>query len=171
MLRKLLLSSVIGLLVFQAFGLRRSVADPAATQIRLFRPKGVEITKVVKGTCRKSFVDSRAFRCFTGSIIRDACFPGKGMLVCPKSPWSKKAVGVKLKRRGAPWGIRLYDGQRCVFVTGATFVVGEKRANYMCKEGWGIGRPNRGSDPWTIGFVTGPDDTSVETKSLSTAWW
>jgi hypothetical protein len=61
-----------------------------------------------------------------------------------------------------PWAVELANGERCVFVDGATFAISGERANYECSHttgfndgngAWVIGKPDRSHEPWFVSFL------------------
>jgi hypothetical protein len=63
-----------------------------------------------------------------------------------------------LRLRAAPWGLRLVNGDTCVFAQGATDAVDGSRLNYACgKTGWIIGVPDRSTAIWTARSVNWPN--------------
>src|SRR5207248_4127305 len=103
--------------------------------------------RYTSGDCTtESFVDGRAdaWRCFTGHLIRDPCFESPvetDVVVCADSPWAHtvRHVDTSLNRStrdvdhyGRLWGLELADGNRCVFVSGASTTVNGRRLNYFC---------------------------------------
>lgn len=74
-----------------------------------------------------------------------------------------------------PWAFELATGQRCVRVSGATYVIGGLRANYLCDQdepgrddsdplNWVIGDPDRTTEPWEARYrpAGSSETTSVE---------
>lgn len=114
-----------------------------------------------------SFVVHNAYRCASGHLIRDPCFSDPASssedptVLCVHSPFERTAVRMhvsgrmsraySVKRGGLPWAMRLHSGRRCVFLQGATTVVGGRRANYGC--GGNVilfGSPDRRRALWRI---------------------
>lgn len=136
------------------------------------------VTQKAPGSCwTHSLVSDRsdAWRCFEGNDILDPCFahaPPTRTVACAQSPFSHRIVLLSLKKplsdsqnattrwlqpKGEPWGLRLSNGDTCVFVTGATDVVAGERLNYACaKDGWIIGAPDRSTAQWTARSVDYP---------------
>jgi hypothetical protein len=133
----------------------------------------VRVMKTLSGTCwTQSLVTSRgdAFRCIIGNDIFDPCFTPRTShppsLACPESPFLNRVVLLRLKKplpspnsttqwlqpHNQPWGLRLMNGDRCVFETGATDVIKGERMNYSCagKDAWLIGLPDQRKPVWTI---------------------
>jgi hypothetical protein len=142
-------------------------ADQSSTQVRLFSAFGPEaihadltIKSRASGSCwTSSLADSGrpdAYRCMVEHSIIDPCFraPSGLTVVCPDGPFSHAVVVISLKRaiprvtkaaetEPPPWGLRLANGLRCSFLTGATWVEGGMRANYSCGKGYVFGEPDR----------------------------
>lgn len=49
-----------------------------------------------------------------------------------------------------PWAIELKSDNRCVFATGATWIVSETRLNFICDDGFAFGMPEMSGATWTI---------------------
>ncbi len=140
---------------------------------------GFTVTQKASGSCwTHSLVSDRgdAWRCFEGSDILDPCFGSASqtlIVACAQSPFSHRLVLLSLKKplsdsqnattrwlqpKGEPWGLRLTNGDTCVFATGATDVVAGERMNYACaKDGWIIGAPDRSTAQWTARSVDYPN--------------
>jgi hypothetical protein len=120
-----------------------------------------------RGYCWESSLastDRNAYRCFQGNLIHDPCFAASrhaAMVVCFLDPWHSVTVlrltrslprtGPPLKGAPLPWTIVTSDGRRCVFMTGATALVGGERVNYGCTDGsYLIGNPDSHAALWTI---------------------
>ncbi|MGH2860126.1 MAG: hypothetical protein ACRDLT_01320, partial [Solirubrobacteraceae bacterium] len=120
-----------------------------------------------RGYCWESSLASsarKAYRCFEGNLIHDPCFaasPHATSVVCFLDPWH--AVTVLHLTRGLPrpaaapkgsplpWAIVTTDGRRCVFMTGATALVGGERVNYGCtNRTYLLGNPDTRQPLWTI---------------------
>src|SRR5580704_16113213 len=155
-----------------ALTLPASVSAATKTTGVVFQPwasgtlrSGFSVSSKSQGSCfTRSLVSDRAdtWRCFEGDDILDPCFAGSAhsdTVACAESPFSKTVVLLSLKKplnggdnattkwlqpKGMPWGLRLTNGDTCVFATGATDAVGDERLNYACaKTGWLIGTPDR----------------------------
>ena len=173
------------------------VATAGATTASIYRPFTAAghsklHTRSVHGECwTGSFTRRRdAWRCFTaGHSIYDPCFSSSrapGVVLCPTSLRRQRGIKIRLTKtlpfkyrnhgrpsvRRQPWRLQLSDGAECSFSTGATSVIGSRRANYFCSNNqdplWGY--PYRGSSPWTI--FTAPWDAEELTDRVSVrrAW-
>jgi hypothetical protein len=167
------------------------------TSVTVFSPwsadglrAGFTVTQKASGSCwTHSLLSDRAdaWRCFEGSDILDPCFaraPQTRTLACAASPFSHRLISLSLKKpltgdqnattrwlqpKGEPWGLKLKNGDTCVFVTGATDAVEGERLNYACrKTGWIIGAPDRSAPIWTGRTVDWPNKR-VTKVSIATA--
>jgi hypothetical protein len=132
----------------------------------------VRTIETVSGHCwTQSLVTSRgdAYRCMVGNSILDPCFAPKvsrpRAVACATDPFSNRIVLLRmqkplpspdsttqwLKPHNQPWGLRLSNGDTCVFATGATDVIKGERMNYGCarNDGWIIGLPSQLTAVWT----------------------
>jgi hypothetical protein len=166
--------------------LAASVSAATKTIVAIFQPwangtlrSGFIVSEKAQGSCfTHSLSTDRpdAWRCFEGNDILDPCFAGSAhsdTVACAESPFSKTVVLLSLKKplnggdnattkwlqpKGMPWGLRLTNGDTCVFATGATDAVGDERLNYACrKTGWIIGAPDRSMATWTARTVNWPN--------------
>jgi hypothetical protein len=173
------------------------VLGASKTSVIVFSPwsastlrDGFTITQKASGSCwTHSLVSGRgdAWRCFEGSDILDPCFAGAPqalIVACAQSPFSHRLVLLSLKKplsdsqnattrrlepKGEPWGLRLTNGDTCVFATGATDVVAGERMNYACaRDGWIIGAPDRSTAVWTARSVDYPNK-DITRVSIATA--
>ena len=131
------------------------------------------------------------WRCMAGNDIYDPCF------VSPKlrdrrlheGPFSKNVVLIAsrnrcrvrrtlsirtselraLRLRGEPWGLRLLDGETCVYMTGATDVVADMRLNYACTNGWGLGLPDRSTAIWKVSYIVSLQKRTLRKMGIATA--
>ncbi len=164
-----------------------AIPAPAAAQttVVIFSPwassglrHGLTVSERAKGSCWTHSLStdrSDAWRCFKGNDILDPCFAGPSrsvLIACAEGPFSQKVVLLRLSKplsdgenpttkmlqpKAEPWGLRLRSGDTCVFVTGATDVVGGERLNYACrKTGWVIGAPDRSTAVWEAHTVDWP---------------
>jgi hypothetical protein len=161
-----------------ALAAETALAGSQATTATIYSPYSASGTSLLhthsrRGHCSsssESALHSDAWRCATGNELADPCFStsaAAATVVCPEAPWKDTGIEIRLTKplphaetgRGAPslrsrpWALELYDGQRCVYATGATNVVEGQRLNYFCGAAshtglWGL--PNRRSEPWTI---------------------
>lgn len=151
-------------------------AEPAATVSRVFVAvdadgrlrSGLRVADRDAGKCWiNSIVTTRpdAWRCASKRFIYDPCFAlayNTGQVACVISPFEPTVTVLRLTvalpradsgqaGSGLPWALRLTNGDRCVFVAGATTVVAGMRANYFCKNsGTLFGAPDTKSPVWRI---------------------
>jgi hypothetical protein len=119
-------------------------------------------------------------------------------VICVDSPWDRHGTIFKVQewsgerdrtkrpeqsiRRSAPWALELSSGERCVFVTGATYTVAGMRANYFCQRkgesnfkgeegGWIVGTPNRTSAVWRALFAESLEARSFKEVGVYVAWY
>lgn len=184
----------------------------AATVIQLFEPFDSDglldpsiQTRETTGDCDSgSFADSgrpEAWRCFAGSEIHDPCFesPDRTVVACfdspdqttdvvlitPNTPLAPAPTNGGSPEDAPPWQIELSDGRSCFYMGGATFAVGNLRANFSC-EGGGIvfGDPDRTESTWTIPYASGSDsevldqansgsltEASLQQVPIAVAWY
>lgn len=91
---------------------------------------------------------SDEFRCTKDNNIHTPCFSDfqvKNIVGCPDNPYDKvykyfKIKDVRVKSNIdyesnslRPWFIKLNDGNNCKLVAGATYVIANKRLDYICK--------------------------------------
>jgi hypothetical protein len=154
--------------------------------------RGLRIAKAQPGSCwTGSLVSGRsdAWRCFQGNFIHDPCFaPGydAAWVACADYPWNRGLLRLNLTKplplsqgnrgsddptRGDPWGVQLANGNRCVFVNGATGFVAGMRINYFCTRGVLVGSPRRTSQPWTIFYRATNSTRELRPLPIATAWW
>jgi hypothetical protein len=152
---------------------------------------GFTVSQRIRGDCwTQSLVSGRpdAWRCEAGNEIYDPCFVGAGgptKVACAQSPFSKTLVVMRLTKPirrdaklastflrplGLPWGLRLTNGDTCVFVAGATDAVAGERLNYACgKSGWIFGQPDRSGELWVVHSANGPTNANVRTFRVASA--
>jgi len=138
----------------------------APTKVIIFHPRGTKDTPVA-GDCgmgeSQALDRSDAWRCMVGNVIYDPCFstaPHAAWVICGAQPGKPEGIKVTLAkplpthapaRDKQPWIITLGDGTSCGFVTGATFGIGDQRANYGCtKTDWIVGLPTTGKVWWAV---------------------
>ena len=131
-----------------------------ATKVVVFHPSGTR-GATVSGACdmgeSQALDRADAWRCIVGNAIYDPCFSSMQhatFVVCDASPTRPVGIRVNLPRAlpthshargGQPWILKLGDGSTCTFVTGATFGIGQERANYECSDkAWVAGIPTSG---------------------------
>ncbi|MFN8458965.1 MAG: WG repeat-containing protein [Anaerolineae bacterium] len=79
--------------------------------------------------------------------------------------WKFELQGTELGRTDAeamPWLIQLADGTTCNFATGATAMIKDKRANYLCSDNSSILGSLRPGLVWTAERVADADITSTD---------
>lgn len=136
------------------------------TKIVKFHPTGTKGAPVA-GDCgmgeSQSLDRADAWRCIVGNEIYDPCFsttPHATWVICGVQPGQPVGIKVTLKKPlpthaaakdQQPWVITLGDGTSCGFITGATFGIGDQRANYQCSQNnWLIGLPTTGKVWWAV---------------------
>jgi hypothetical protein len=134
------------------------VPAPVATQIITYIPKGTPQGEPQPGSCwtnsLAAFGREDAWRCSNDNMIADPCFQLAGnsnVVICEPDPIKDDAgftmtLTEPLPKADVPaaaadsyanngWAVLLADGNACYFATGATFALGDDRANYGCVEG------------------------------------
>jgi hypothetical protein len=170
-----------------------TMATPPKTSVVLYQPwsatglrSGYTVEAKAHGACwTNSLTTDRAdaYRCFIGDDIYDPCFAGPrhGVVACADDPFSKRVILVTLKKplpnainpttqmlqpKGAPWGLRLANGDSCTFIAGAMEVVRGTRLNYGCKHSNPIfGFPDRTKPLWT-GQTLGPNKSHWKSAAI-----
>jgi hypothetical protein len=153
------------------------------------------VSEKVTGYCWvRSLATDRpdAWRCMAGNDIYDPCFSQSASsktAACMKGPFSKDVVLMRLTKplahtrdvvdstselralrlRGEPWGLRLLDGQTCVYMTGATDVVAGMRLNFACTHGWGLGLPDRSTAIWEVPYIASLENRALHKMGIATA--
>jgi hypothetical protein len=139
----------------------------------------MHVVEHVSGHCwTQSLSTSRgdAYRCMAGNSIYDPCFAQSAhpkAVACAADPFSNRVALLKLLKplpsapnqttqwlqpHNQPFGIELANGDRCVFVTGATDAVNGDRLNYECRDPlWIIGTPSHANGVWTARTVRWPN--------------
>lgn len=152
---------------------------------------GFGIAARSKGVCSahsRATTRPDAWQCSAGTDVYDPCFVGiahTDEVACAETPFSLSIVLVHLgkplgrsskaftrwlERKGPPWGLRLASGDKCVYVTGASFLVHGKRLGYACeRSGWVVGVPDRAVDLWTVQTVSAPGEKTLLTLPVATA--
>lgn len=89
---------------------------------------------------------SDAYRCMDSNYIYDPCFEppfNHEIVICPNKPDNSDSLYFKIDSNGLPiekdfdfdshpWFIKLYNGEDCRFVTGASPLIGGMRMDYTC---------------------------------------
>ncbi|MGD0874698.1 MAG: hypothetical protein ABSA14_06830 [Acidimicrobiales bacterium] len=151
---------------------------------------GLKVAGTVKGTCWTSSIAvsaGDAYRCMTSaSLIYDPCFAPETksfkQLACMASPWGKvtrldltASIPDAAKHpNGKPWvwAVQLANGVRCITATGTGTVVDKVALNYYCIPGTGWASiPDRTAEPWTVRYARSYQSKTLETESLTTAWY
>jgi hypothetical protein len=123
-------------------------------------------------SCQESVAseDVEALRCFgEKSIIYDPCWRNlTDEAACPTTPWDTEIYLVKLAPKATegvnwdrpsrvilPWGLELENGQRCLFLPGATSVLAGGRLNYQCgkDDTFIVGEPDKSDKVWQVQFL------------------
>ena len=137
--------------------------DVATQVVLLPYPSDLPVRDTEQGDCTFSHVDSsrpNAYLCWGAG---DPCIADPdhsvNTLLCLAAPDDSSVVAVipttlddstRPAPTGDPWLLDLADGERCAFAGGATFAVGDMRANYSCPTGWLLGDPDRSTPQSTI---------------------
>jgi eukaryotic-like serine/threonine-protein kinase len=136
-----------------------------------------------QGECFSSSLDdprSDTWRCIA-DLLYDPCFKSqliRNYVICVPAPWVRKVYGMKgqfdysgrASFPGHAWGIRLLDGHRCEWLSGATTVRHGKRLNYGCdRGGYLFGLPKGGHAYKRIAFARGPH-TPLRWKKIKRIW-
>lgn len=167
-------------------------AQTQQTDVLLYRPfEQAQASKVVDGSCwTASIADPRpdAWRCMVGNAIHDPCFVKtyvqKDHLICPKAPWSRQAIAIKLTNKlpshgnqpldmskAMPWSIQLANGAKCQLMTGATGLIDGKRANYACdNQAYLVGRIQRCKTMWQV-LYKAPHATTLQKMGVQKVWF
>lgn len=170
--------------------LKAARSGDGVTLIQLFEPfdaqglLGASVrARETSGDCESgSFADSgrpEAWRCFAGNEIHDPCFesPDRAVVACfdspdqtsdvvvitPNAPLPPAAANGGSPEDAPPWQIQLTDGRSCFYMGGATFAIGDLRANFSC-DGGGVvfGEPDRSTPQWTIAYAPGEASDVLE---------
>lgn len=188
-----------GIAVGIVFGLCTIAAAYSSqrTSIAVFTPwtahglsRGLTVAAKAKGTCfaHSSSADrTDAWRCMAGDDIYDPCFAPptpRGAVACAQGPFARSVVLIAVNKPldgkptllshtrppRQPWGLRLANGDTCVFMTGATDVVAGQRLNYACtRSGWIIGHVDRSMSTWTVETVSSPTDKRIKRLDVAQA--
>jgi eukaryotic-like serine/threonine-protein kinase len=195
-MRRLAMRSVVAgaataLFVFAAaYGAQR-------TTIAVFTPwtahglsHGMTVSAKAKGSCFTHSLSanrSDAWRCTAGDDIYDPCFapsPPRAVVACAQGPFARSVVLVSVEKPlggkpnsnswvrppRQPWGLRLANGDTCVFMTGATEVVAGQRLNYACtRSGWIVGHVDRSEPTWTVATVASPTEKQIKKLDVEQA--
>ena len=160
-------------------------ADGARTVVRVLSPFGVDglhrdlsVTARLVGTCWSGSASAAgrldAWRCMAGNRVFDPCFraPGGLRVACVSSPFSHSVTLLSLDSplarengeasiRRQPWALRLANGAKCTFLTGASSSEGGMRANYGCTKGTVFGDIDHSGSTWQVYYATSQDDSNL----------
>jgi hypothetical protein len=134
------------------------------------------------------------------NMIYDPCFsgsPSTNVVACADSAFSQGVVlmtlqkspeaeanaqpgatagrnllrpGAKINTKNPPWALRLANGAKCEFVSGATGTIAGMRLNYACKpKGWVVGTPDHSNATWKVYYASSADDTYLKQIGVETA--
>lgn len=170
----------------------------AATQRRRYSPFGatgaavpsLHIASAFGGDCNTGsfIVRGDVYRCFAGNFIRDPCYfdalasrqLDRDVVLCVGSPWARSAVRLRadtlnhsspLPTGAPPWALELASGPRCLFVEGASNVVGGRRLNYFCDHNrFVFGVPDTSHATWRIGVARDFNGRGIRTAAIRVAW-
>lgn len=120
--------------------------------------------------------DVRRFRFFIPETGRTVEWNPRGSAPFPDVARSGDGDVTKAE---PPWAVELANGQRCVLVSGATFVVAGQRGNYQCSKktgfnagrgSWLLGEPDRVGPLWRASYLP---DGAFETHQVEVevAWY
>jgi polar amino acid transport system substrate-binding protein len=167
----------------------------SATEVVKYVPDSVPTGETKEGSCWTNSLAAGgredAWRCNVGdNMIEDPCFSvpsDAGMVVCGYDPATNNAgYGLKLTEplpkpdvppavveayKNNGWLVLLADGTYCGFMTGATFGLGDERANYGCVGGeWYIMGDLQPGTVWKANMATiTMGDNGAELKDSKTA--
>lgn len=173
-------------------------ADFTRTATRVYAPfadnsqPAITISGTKRGVCwlgsLVAFLRADAWRCMSGSRLRDPCFAVSSSdreVVCADTPWAPTGVKLELGHalprnhqnadggeNGPPWGVELADGTRCTSFNGAAPMVADKRLNYFCERSQLqlYGDVDRGPQKWAI-YARGNRATALHLVSIRVAWY
>lgn len=150
---------------------------------------GLTVSTSVRGSCWSTsglMTRRYAWRCFRGNLIYDPCFsatPRGRLVACPKRPWSKRVLLMRLtrplpawklykSRRYVPWGIWTSMGKRCFKLSHWQSEVTGKRVTHYCV-GRGVlaGFADRRRPTWTIYCAPSLRSKRVTLVGITDVWW
>jgi hypothetical protein len=164
-----------------------SLADAGHTQVIVYHPAHMAVTKTVQGSCWEGSIAanrSDAFRCMAGNAISDPCFVRDSKSVaCPDIPTSDTGIVIELTKplpanpvSGAetPWAMSLESNIRCRAGTG-TVIPGFP---YYCSNPLVCTVPAAGPDPKSFftdcgvaeSSASGPQVKSKKRYAVTTLW-
>ncbi|MGA3352735.1 MAG: hypothetical protein ABSD85_06045 [Acidimicrobiales bacterium] len=150
---------------------------------------GLLVAGTVKGTCWTSSIAvsaSDAYRCMAKSFIYDPCFAPQSktftQLACMVAPWGQvtrfdlTAPIAKAAEHpnGKPWiwADQLGNGIRCITATGTGVEIDKVALNYYCDPGTGWASiPGQKTEPWTTRYAKSYKAKTLQTESVTTAWY
>lgn len=160
----------------------------AYTQSNALNPN-LAVAQRYQGNCwRRSLANparADAWRCQASDMTLDPCFEDTDSLACVATPWSTKTALLELEKpilkknhrqvdvkTSQPWGLELANGQRCIFMTGASSVVHNMRVNYSCdSHSAGIlGSVDRQSSVWSVSLYDYRTQ-KISKIPVTTAWF
>lgn len=134
------------------------------------------------------------------NMIYDPCFsgsPSTNVVACASSAFSQSVIlmtlqkspeeeansqqgatagrsllrpAAKINTKNPPWALRLANGAKCEFVSGATGTIAGMRLNYGCKpKGWVVGTPDHSAATWKVYFASSADDSYLKQIGVDTA--
>ena len=132
-----------------------------------------------------------AYRCFAGHRIYDPCWPGRNRagfirFYCLLRPWDHTVKRLSVDTfqvlphsvhagRTTPWGIRLYNGRRCVLSPGANDQVEGVPILWWCSEKVSLlADLDQSTRMWTITAVRHDAQwnyTSLGRQQITKAWY
>jgi hypothetical protein len=98
----------------------------------------------------------------------------------PGHPLPTREEMIAYRKKANPWALELPGGIGCIFVSGASMELADRRYNYICFDeddpvygenhiGWVLGDPNRSEPVWRVQFSrTG--ETAFEEVLVKKAW-
>lgn len=162
------------------------------TDLKLYRPfddaMSLIIKEKIKGQCwqqSQRIKREDAWRCVAETQIYDPCFikeyGSQKEAVCPKSPWLKDSVQIKLDKpvdnsahlsldmsEAFPWAMELATGEKCQAVDEGEVYDG-LQVHYLCdNQTVLVGRVQRCNPQWSILHRT---TNGVQTATISKAWF
>lgn len=139
------------------------------TEVVVYKPPTILPKDVRNGECWASslalYQRDDAYRCTSGDSIYDPCFAlpdASDKVICVNSedkefiikqdvPLYKKSENFQASEGGGSQKIELSNGIMCDNAPGATFMIQNERASYVCSDGtWLAGEPNTEYQVWTI---------------------
>lgn len=153
---------------------------------------GYTITRRLSGFCIPgSDIGKFIYRCFSGNEIHDPCWRAvtDTTVDCLQEPWShaviritvpvlrKNSGPVSSARDGAPWGLTLRDGRRCLGEQGAHSQFNGRAIDFVCGnyDTLILRGLHQGATVWSGDSVTydkaDGSFTAGPTLTIATVWW